>query len=341
MEVFESRPNAPVSLSRRSVVVDGPLAFRVRRFAAVRARETGLQICTLPMLAARLAGGFVRPAMPTELEGAVRDALAIGGLVELESMRHLPGMTRAVVSTLRKVWLADIRLNTLSHSSARILDLATIERRVRDALPPGVLTPIDLRDAAMLRLRHASAVLGSVELERVDYVAQVWRPLVHALGDVVSLHWIEPATSETKWFPGRISAKQTVPSAREIVSCADPRAEVVESLRWARELVATSTARPEEIAICAASTDTWDDHFLTLTKASDLPLHFSNGVPALSTRNGQACAALADVLTNGLSQDRIRRLFVHSAGKCETLRSLPFDWATGLRPEASLLHLEQ
>jgi hypothetical protein len=34
-------------------------------------------------------------------------------------------------------------------------------------------------------------------------------------------------------------------------------------------------------------------------------------------REGQACAALADVLLNGLSQDRVRRLFGRAAGRSQ------------------------
>ena len=45
-------------MNRRTVVVEGPLAFRMRRLAAARNAEAGLQIMTLPALAACLAGGF-------------------------------------------------------------------------------------------------------------------------------------------------------------------------------------------------------------------------------------------------------------------------------------------
>ena len=44
----------------RTLVVEGPLALRTERLAAARRREIGLQILTLPLLAARLAGGFAR-----------------------------------------------------------------------------------------------------------------------------------------------------------------------------------------------------------------------------------------------------------------------------------------
>jgi hypothetical protein len=80
---------------------------------------------------------------------------------------------------------------------------------------------------------------------------------------------------------------------------------------------------------------------LVLAADAGLPLHFSHGVPALASREGQACAALADVLLNGLSQDRVRRLFGHAAGRSGGLDALPPTWAQGLRPGAALFELEQ
>src|SRR5690349_2681174 len=104
-------------MKRRTVVVDGPLAFRTGRAEAARRRENGLQIMTMPAVAARLAGGFLRPPLAEELERAVRSALESGKFSELEKIRQLPGMTRAVVRTLRKVWDADIDLSARSAAS--------------------------------------------------------------------------------------------------------------------------------------------------------------------------------------------------------------------------------
>jgi hypothetical protein len=78
----------------------------------------------LPLLAARLAGGFRRPARSQDLEPAIKAALDEGGFVELEKMRQLPAMTRSVAWTLSKAWDADVFLSDLAHDSARIADLA-------------------------------------------------------------------------------------------------------------------------------------------------------------------------------------------------------------------------
>jgi RecB family exonuclease len=328
-------------MKRRTVVVEGPLAFRMRRLAAARSSEAGLQIMTLPLLAARLAGGFSRPARSEDLEPAIRSALDRGDFVELEGMRQLPGMTRSVAWTLGKAWDADISLSDFAAGSSRIADLASIQHRVRAALPAGVLTPRDLRDAALNRVEHAGAVLGTVELDHVLNVAPVWRPLLDALARAVDLRWCDPGGANHASFPGKVVAEAVPPrSPIEVVSCANPHTEVVESLRWVRELLASGRARPEEIAIAATSTGGWDEHFLVLAADAALPVHFSHGVPALSTREGQACAALADVLLNGLSQDRMRRLLGHAAGRSGALKELPRNWATGIRPGAGLFEMD-
>lgn len=329
-------------MKRVTVVVEGPLAFRMRRINAARRGETGVQILTLPQLAARLAGGFRQPARAEHLDPAIRAALEAGGFAELQSIRQLPGTIRAVARTLAKIWQADLSLLIGDDRSGRLADIAEIEQRVRANLPRGVLTPRDLRDAALKRLVHAAAVLGSVELDRVVSVAPVWHPLLQALNETVPLSWHNPGATDVSWFPGEITTDQRPTAvAREMVSCANPAAEVVEALRWMRELIASRRARPEEIAICATSTREWDEHFLVLAADADLPLHFSHGVPALASREGQACGALADVLLNGLSQDRLRRLFSHAAGRSRALQNLPLNWALGLQPGAALFELDQ
>jgi hypothetical protein len=314
----------------------------MRRVVAARQSEAGVQIVTLPQLAARLAGGFVRPARASDLEFAVRTALKDGGFAELDGIRQLPGMTRAVVRTLAKAWDADVSWRVDAGTSARLGDLAIIEDRVRANLPLGVLTPRDLRDAALQRLAHAPGVLGTVELDCVVRVDPVWQSLLNALGRTVSVRWRNPGAANVAWFTGQVVTEaRPVPADLQIVSCASPRAEVVEALRWVRELLASGRAQPEQIAVCATATDDWDEHMLVLTTDAGLPLHFSHGVSVLASREGQACAALADILLNGLSQDRVRRLISHAAGHSRALADLPQTWAVGLQRGAALFELDQ
>jgi hypothetical protein len=170
----------------------------------------------------------------------------------------------------------------------------------------------------------------------------VWRPLLNAIGRVVRLSWVRMDAGEADWFSGNLTIDEGSPrQVWELVSCAGPQAEVIEALRWARELIASGRARPEEIAITAAATSEWDDHFLGLSANADLPVHFSHGLPALATWQGQACAALADVLVDGLSQDRVRRLLAYSAGRAPALERLAPDWGATLKRNAALFEIEQ
>jgi hypothetical protein len=77
---------------RRVVIVDGPLAFRMRRLEAARANDIGVEVLTLPLLAARLAGGFCRLVDREHLAPAIGVALAAGGFTDIERVRDLPGM---------------------------------------------------------------------------------------------------------------------------------------------------------------------------------------------------------------------------------------------------------
>lgn len=311
----------------RTVVVDGPLALRMARLRAARAGATGLQILTLPQLAARLAGGFVRPALREDIEPALGRALAEGGFAELAPLADLPGAVRALARTFERVWLAGVEL-AVPAAAPRISDLALLERRVREQLGKGVLIPSDLVAAALSRLPLAKDLLGPVTFEHNAWVAPVWRVLVSALETTTSV--IRPA-----------DLVSTVPSSTTIWICADPHSEVVEALRWARELVATGQAAPEEIAISAAAPGPWDETMQTLVASSGLPVHFSHGVPVLSTVEGQACAALSELLGLGLTQERVRRWLAHSAGRCTGLSGLPDAPLAGVQTEAHLNDLAQ
>lgn len=317
-----------------TVVVDGPLALRMRRLDAAREGATGRQVLTLPLLAARLAGGFVSPASHEVLYLAIRQALEAGGYEDIGKVSELPGMPAAALSALRDWW--DMEAPASLPDNARLRDFVLLERRVRDELPSGMLTPPDLVKAALARLRFAPKVLGAVTIQDVANIQAVWYPLIQALCDVVPVRWIASQHSRRDWFSGET---QTRPSGTVLLSsadlCADPRNEVRESLRWARALVADGKAAPHEVAISAASPSAWDDAFLVLSREAGMPVHFTHGIPALATREGQACAALADILLRGLSQERVRLLFARLP-RSPAKENVPSDWAKGLRRSAAL-----
>src|SRR5262245_31330112 len=84
----------------RSAIVEGPLAFHMRRVAAARAGESGLQILNLPQLAARLVGGFVRPIAQEILQPLIQTALAETDFKEIEPVSELPSAIPASVRPL-------------------------------------------------------------------------------------------------------------------------------------------------------------------------------------------------------------------------------------------------
>ena len=94
---------------RRTIIVHTRLAGHMARVQAARAGESGVQILTMGQLAARLAGGLLRPIDPDDLKIAVRELLASVQLGELEPIKELPGMVRAAAGTLDKVWSAGDR----------------------------------------------------------------------------------------------------------------------------------------------------------------------------------------------------------------------------------------
>ncbi len=271
---------------------------------------------------------------------AVRKALGEGGFARIDAIRHRPGMVRAAVKTLSKIWAAGFDVN-LPRWAHELGDLALIEKRVRGHLPPGLLAPNDLVEAARARVGFAKTVLGPVCFDGVFDPAPVWRPMLEALAGEVAMSWRGSGVKPI-WLKAEIHPiEEMVPRDPVIFSCADPRAEAVEALRWARELIVSGTARPDEIAICAATPDTWDDYFLSLSREALIPLHFSHGTPALACQEGQACAALADILLNGLSQERVRRLLLQVRYQAKVSKNLPPFWQEGLKPSAALFELDQ
>ncbi len=103
----------------------------------------------------------------------------------------------------------------------------------------------------------------------------------------------------------KIETSAAAKPATRAVSCAGPRHEILEALRWARQHLALG-AKPEQLAIAAASPENWDDHMLALSDAGNLPIHFVHGRAALSTSEGQLAAAIAEILLRGLSRSRGR-----------------------------------
>jgi hypothetical protein len=171
-------------------------------------------------------------------------------------------------------------------------------------------------------------------------MSPVWRPLVGTLAAEIEVRWIAGPRYVPSWVHELgIRVVETPRQTPEIrtESCASPRHEALEALRWARQLIATGQARPEEIAIAAASPAEWDDHFLALSEMSGLHLHFVHGRKVLTTPDGQLAAAIADVLLRGFSHTRMVRLASLLRRHGKLLIALPRDWAQALPKDAPLL----
>ncbi len=150
-----------------------------------------------------------------------------------------------------------------------------------------------------------------------------------------------PEGIEQPWFGGAIRKSAALrPVHISAEASADQKSEVIEALRWARRLLSTGQVKAQDIAIAATSTQDWDDHFLAYARSAALPVHFSHGVPALSTADGQTSAALADILGNGLTQERVWRLIRRLPAR-PFASSLPEDWFAGIPRGAALRTLDQ
>ena len=221
-------------------------------------------------------------------------------------------------------------------------------------------------------------MIGPVEIHGHSEMSPCWRPLLQALSEVVPVTWIAGSRHVPEWLgPGGVgkgahelpvrvgNRARAVPTRQQHVrrfahlrnggveirteppsntepilySCAHPHHEVVEAFRWMRGLLAAGTARPEEIAIAAASPADFDDHVLALSRDCNIPVHFVHGIKAVGGRDGQLAAALAEVLVKGISQERVRRLFAMLPRHAPALRDLPPAWTRILPADAPLTSL--
>jgi hypothetical protein len=225
-------------------------------------------------------------------------------------------MPRAVLQALDALWRANVDLSSLPQRVGRFADLHLLETRIRKLLPSSRRLPRDLRDAAMSRVSWSKTLLGPVTLDGIVEIDAVWRPLLNGTARFTELSWDSPVQTEHGWFNGTVRRWIAVaPANCWAEASADPKSEVVEALRWMRQLLSSGQAKAEEIAIAATSTPDWDDYFLAYANNAGLPLHFSHGVPALSTPEGQACAALAWIPGSGDVKEAANAMRVEHAGE--------------------------
>ena len=341
--------------TRRTLITFGRLAMRELRLKAARERSHGLQIMTIEQFAARLAGGFLLPIDKDRLRAAIQTALPKADLGELTSIKMLPGFVRAAVDTLSKAWLSGIDLEARSSEHTRIAAIANLEQAVLAELPANLLRPANLAAKASERLQHARAIFGDIEIQGLTELSPCWLDLLQKLGTGTEgtgtvvhgtgtrVRWIADARKVPDWLDtSRIEVDTSEPQTpnTRCVSAATAYHEAIEAVRWARELIASGTARPQEIAISATATSDYDDHLLALRSDANLDIHFAHGVRVAASREGQAAAALADILLRGLSQTRIRRLARFLSNSPEPFNSLPKGWMHIMPADAPLTTLK-
>ncbi|KDP87801.1 hypothetical protein CF70_034375 [Cupriavidus sp. SK-3] len=324
---------------RRTVVLQGRLAAREWRLRAARERSLGLHIVSIEQLAARLAGGFLKPLDDESLRAAIQAALPETQLGELDSIKDLPGMVDAAADSLRKAWRAGIDLQAHAARHPRLHSMAQLEAAVLARLPAAMKRPTDLANAAMLRLAHVPALFGPIDLTGLADVAPCWHALIKAIATRTPTRWVSGPHAVPSWLAGSaLTIEQSAPQqpALQAVSAATAYHEAIEAMRWARGLLASGRAKPAEIAIAAVAPAEYDDHFLALRADANLDLHFVHGVKVSASRDGQAAAALADILVRGLSQTRMRRLAALHAGAKGAFETLPAGWTRILPADAPL-----
>jgi hypothetical protein len=303
-----------------------------------------LQALPIEGLAARLAGGFLQPIDPDALKSAIAQALS-ADLGDLNRIKDLPGFPRAAATTLSRAWTAGLNLALLAadvcpETASRLAAVARLEADVIRRLPPSMCRPADLVSAALQRTSYARVLFGRISVLGRTEMSPIWRPLLAALAADTDVQWIAGPRYVPSWVHELgIPVVETPRETPEIYaeSCASPRHEALEALRWARKLLASGKAGPEEIAIAVASPEEWDDHFLALSAMSGLDLHFVHGRKVLTTPEGQLAAAIADVLLRGFSHTRMIRLASLLRRHGKLLTAVPRDWAQALPKDAPLL----
>jgi hypothetical protein len=329
---------------RETLVIHSRLSWRQVRGAAAIDRHHGLQALAIEQLAARLAGGFLQPINSDSLKEAIGEAIA-ADLGEFNEIKTLPGFPRAAAATLEKAWAAGLKFTELANTTdavvrSRIEAVVRLEARALERLPPSMRRPADLVDLALQHLQHAKALFGTIRVLGRTEMSPVWRPFLAALKDVTDVQWIAGPRQVPAWARAlRIAVVETTPERPEIQSesCASPRHEALEAMRWARALLATGQVKPEQIAIAAASPAEWDEHFQALSEMAGVDLHFVHGRKAASTPEGQLAAALAEVLLRGFSQARMTRLIALLRSQNSDFQFVPVNWWRTLPEDAPLL----
>jgi hypothetical protein len=326
-----------------TIVLPNRHAWRLHREIAAADRATGRRLMTMEQIAARLAGGFLQPIDPDMLADAITSSLVVP-LGDLDTIKSLPGFVRAAASTLSRAWSAGIDLVAETNMAdgvvrKRIVAISALEAEVLARLPRNHLRPCDLVANALLRIEHAPSLFGPVTIFGQTEMSPVWLPLLSSLSAAIPVTWVAEARAVPEWLVAtgpKIKTSPPMTPTIRCLSCANPRHEVLEAMRWVRCLLAQGVPS-DQVAMAAASPQSWDDHMMALCAVANIDVHFVHGRPALNHPEGQLAAALAEVLLRGLSKTRMKRLTGLLQPQYPALADLPPDWWRALSEDAPLL----
>ena len=327
-----------------TIVVPNRNSWRHCRAKAALEGKHGVKLLTIDQLAARLAGGFLQPIDGDHVATAVGESISLP-LGELDAIKTLPGFQRAAVNSLSKAWSAGLSLDDEAKAARdqaariRLEALALLEREVLARLPKNEMRPNDLVARALKRKGYARVLFGSIEIHGRTEMSPVWRPLLAALVTETEVTWVAEARRVPPWLAQLgVTTEERAPEqpVRRSISCASPRHEILEAVRWARSLLANGIGA-QEIAIATASPAGWDDHVLALAETANIPVHFVHGRAALDSPEGQLAAALAEVLLRGFSQPRVKRVVGLLRSQTTKFSKLPSQWWRKLPEDAPLL----
>ena len=319
-----------VSEHPRTVVVASKTAADAARVALARDGVNGVRVLTVAALASRLAGNFLSAVPWDELLEATHAAVSRAPrekLGDLAGLADAPGMPRALARTLSGAWRADLALD--AGAGERLATVARLEEAVVRVLPASRRRPRDLAALALERL-PGSAALGPVEFRSIGDLAPCWRRLVVGLSEVADVTWACGPRAVPEWLQASRASVATSPALDPVVtveSCATPRHEALEAMRWARRLLASGVPAGE-IAIAAADTGPYDDLITACAEEAGICVHFARGRRAVGSAPGQAAAALAELLERGPDVSGLRRLRALSRADGSPLRALPSGWAS-------------
>ena len=337
--------NSYLNEIKSTAIRNGRLAMASERFFAAAREIEGLQVMAIEHVAARLAGGMLEMVDIVSLREFVAEVLPNVDMGELKDIQALPGTAKAAATSLMKFWMSGIDPETVKHHP-RMQAILALEEAVLERMPANMKRPVDLRDLAVKRAHLSARIFGQITIKGMTNLHPVWQSLILTIAEHQPerkpVIWEAGPRGTPEWLSDKIKVVRSFPTTPEsaAVTCANARHEVVEAIRWVRQLMINGVDG-SDIAIATTSTSAYDDIFTSAAAEASLKIHLVHGMSSIHSADGQACAALADILLRGISQKRVRRLIELCRKSTGRISGLPDDWMHHLKQDASLTTYER